>query len=774
MYFGTSGMILEYDGVTWRKIFIPSDTARSLALDDTGRIWAGLNGDVGYLSPDSAGTLQFVSLLDKIPAGERDFTAVWQTLPTPHGVFYRAYNKLFRWDGKQMHVWPAGAKSQFQALSEVRGHIYTSQEGVGLEEIVGDELRPVPGGDAYKDSAKLFLYPYDDGRILVSAREEALTLYDGQKVSPFPTQADAYIKEHTRYTLSMLHDGALCVTTLEGGVVVLEHDGRLRHVLDKGAGLLSTNALYSYQDREGALWLGMSNSIVRVDEDSPISILARANSLDAAKFQGSAYYTTDGSDAPMLRVITEPKTGQPTTLPYHGPTQAFAFLDFKDPSHRTPDQLLVSTSLGPMRVEGDKLVPIAPELYGIRESTFVDYQSRKTPNRVYRGMPDGLASMRWDGQKWIDEGKLPGIVYPGSDVVEDGEGNAWLSGGTGRVLHVEVAPSGMRDSKFETIGAKEGLPDGANDVQYIAGNIYATVLRSRHTYRWDSGTHKFVVDDRFLLPINSPDASVTLIPGDDNHFWSYTDSADVRRLGLFTRQPDGSWKVDEDSYRTLRRFRISNIRGDPSGVLWVAADQVVRFDPKIKPEVPPSYPTLVRRVDAGSKIVFGGTQLAETGEPKLPADTEALSFAFAALNFGSSSDTTYQYRLDGADRDWSDWTNQVQANYSGLGPGHYVFRARARAGSDQVGEEGDYAFTVLAPWYRTTAAYLGYFILLVLLALFGWQRISRYERNKARRKTEALETQAKALEVTVNERTQEIRAQAAEIAAQKDSIELLE
>ena len=48
-----------------------------------------------------------------------------------------------------------------------------------------------------------------------------------------------------------------------------------------------------------------------------------------------------------------------------------------------------------------------------------------------------------------------------------------------------------------------------------------------------------------------------------------------------------------------------------------------------------------------------------------------------------------------------------------------------------------------------------------------------YERRKSLRKTQALEAQAKALEATVNERTQEIRAQAAEIAAQKDSIELL-
>ncbi len=55
----SSGAILEYDGVTWRKIFHQSSTVRSLAMDDTGRIYAGLEADFGYLAPDAAGSLQY-------------------------------------------------------------------------------------------------------------------------------------------------------------------------------------------------------------------------------------------------------------------------------------------------------------------------------------------------------------------------------------------------------------------------------------------------------------------------------------------------------------------------------------------------------------------------------------------------------------------------------------------------------------------------------------------------------------------------------------------
>ena len=56
MYLGISGAeLVEYDGVSWRKIDVGMDNIRSLAMDDTGRIWVGGNGGFGYLAPDTRG-----------------------------------------------------------------------------------------------------------------------------------------------------------------------------------------------------------------------------------------------------------------------------------------------------------------------------------------------------------------------------------------------------------------------------------------------------------------------------------------------------------------------------------------------------------------------------------------------------------------------------------------------------------------------------------------------------------------------------------------------
>ena len=257
-----------------------------------------------------------------MPEKERNFTDVWQTLVTPQGMFFRSYEELFRWDGKTMHVWHARAGSRFQAISLVSGHIFTDENGIGLEEIVGDELQPAPGGAAYANSIKLFLHPYDDGRMIVSERNGLLSLYDGQKVMPFPTPADDYLKAHRLYTSILLRDGGLCLTTLDGGAVIVAHDGKLRQILDVSDGLLDPGALTAFQDRDGALWIGTTAGVSRVEIASPISIFSRNGPLDAVRYQGSVYIADGGGSSPVLKLVSDPHTNRPSMVRSTAPTRA--------------------------------------------------------------------------------------------------------------------------------------------------------------------------------------------------------------------------------------------------------------------------------------------------------------------------------------------------------------------------------------------------------------------------------------------------------------------
>ncbi len=771
MYFGTSeGTVMQFDGVSWRKTLLGTSVVRSLATDDSGRVWVGANANFGYLAPDATGTLQYVSLLDQIPQADRDFTDVWQTVVTPRGIFFRSFERLFRWDGKRMQVWRPTTNSPFQALSLVRGRIYTDQQGIGLQEIVGDEIHDLPGGDAYRTSIKLFLYPYDDNRIIVSERNGLLSLYDGQNATPFHTAADDYLRKAKLYVSIPLRDGGLCVNTLNGGAVVLNHDGSLRRVIDVPEGILTSDALSAFEDREGALWIGSDNGVSRVQTQGSFSIYANAFVQDFSVFQGTIYATTVSGNTALARIVLDPQTHRPTQQAIRGATQGWFLVDFKDPASHA-EQLLVATSEGVMRLDGDQLVPVIPALHGLQEQCYFIGQSHADPTRLLVGHSDGVQSFRWTNGQWIDEGRLPGTIFEARNMVEDAHGDIWTSGAADKILRVHMAPTGMRDSHADVYGAQSGLPAGIPDAEIIDGAVYAAVQHSKHMYRWDEGAHKFVVDDRFLLPLDTPVFNATLQPDGKDRVWSQTVTFDSRRIGLFQRGNDGAWKLDEASFRPLTQLGVFILYTQPDGGIWITGEKLVHFTPQPAGAGGPAFPTIVRQVTSGKKTLFGGS--AGEGDLRLPPGTSSLHFSFSALSFSNPKATTYQYLLEGADKDWSEWSKQTDANYSSLGPGRYVFRVRSRAFDGRDGQEGAFAFVIAPPWYRTTAAYVLYAILWLLIGLSLWRLIIRHERNKARRKTEVLESQARALEATVNERTSEIRAQATEISAQKESIELL-
>ena len=151
----------------------------------------------------------------------------------------------------------------------------------------------------------------------------------------------------------------------------------------------------AYQDREGALWLGLDAGLARVEIGSPISIFTLEGTFDVARYKGSIYVSSGGGKAAVQHLVFDPKTGRPSLVPLQGSTQAFTLTVFKDPTGKTPEQLLAATSEGVMKVEGNALVPAMPAVQGLNEQTYDVVQSRKTPSlaQLVRGQsePDLIA-----------------------------------------------------------------------------------------------------------------------------------------------------------------------------------------------------------------------------------------------------------------------------------------------------------------------------------------------------------------------------------------------
>src|SRR5258708_25760574 len=80
MYFANTNGVLAFDGAMWRVIRTGySETIHGLALAEDDTIYLGGSHQIGYLRATDAGR-EFVSLADKLPGGDHDFSVFWQVV----------------------------------------------------------------------------------------------------------------------------------------------------------------------------------------------------------------------------------------------------------------------------------------------------------------------------------------------------------------------------------------------------------------------------------------------------------------------------------------------------------------------------------------------------------------------------------------------------------------------------------------------------------------------------------------------------------------------
>ncbi len=176
IYVGSTSSLLEYDGVTWRRIFTPTrTTVRSLAADASGRIYVGAVGDLGYLETDPSGETQFVSMVDQLPEDVRIFEDVWRTFATPDGIFFQTQIGLFRWANGTMKVWKPTGRI-FNRAQLANDTVYIGQTGGVLMAVRGDELVAVPGAERLGEEPYPIVMPFDGTRLLMGTRADGLFL----------------------------------------------------------------------------------------------------------------------------------------------------------------------------------------------------------------------------------------------------------------------------------------------------------------------------------------------------------------------------------------------------------------------------------------------------------------------------------------------------------------------------------------------------------------------------------------------------------------------
>ena len=150
---------------------------------------------------------------------------------------------------------------------------------------------------------------------------------------------------------------------------------------------------------------------------------------------------------------------------------------------------------------------------------------------------------------------------------------------------------------------------------------------------------------------------------------------------------------------------------DRHGVLWFGMSSgLARLEPAVDmPSAPPTVLVTAMRV-SGTPQPISALGERDLSLPDLPPDHNQVEIDFVGLSFRPGDVLRYQYRLDGADADWSTPGDQRTVAYARVAPGRYTFLVRAVNSDGIVSDRpASIAFTILHPiwlrwWFLTLGA----------------------------------------------------------------------
>jgi hypothetical protein len=319
--------------------------------------------------------------------------------------------------------------------------------------MVGDSLHLVQAAEETQVRGVRAILPFNDTRILFCTYSRLL-LFDGRSFTPFAPDLWRFLREKQLSNAVMLPDGAIALSTYRGGVVIIDHDGNIKTVLDKRSGLQDDNIKAVFCDRQGLLWLALEYGISQVHVTSPFSFFAEslgiAGSCQDIKRYRDRLYVGTGLGLYYLKPRGEQQAAA-SFEPIDGiKTQVWSL--FTDST-----VLLAGTNDGVYQVDGVDASLIETSW----ERVFTLKQSGKDSNLIYVGLEDGLALLRRQKNGWRDAGRIAGIPnIQIRTIVEEADGTIWLGTGTDVVFRGDLVKDdkGQSQHTFKRFDANHGFP----------------------------------------------------------------------------------------------------------------------------------------------------------------------------------------------------------------------------------------------------------------------------------------------------------------------------
>ncbi len=771
MYFANNSGVLMYDGVSWDLIPVANlSTVRSVAIDPHGKVYVGAEKEIGYLKPNASGKLVYESFLNLLSPDDLNFGTVWSIIIKDDEVYFQTYYKIFRYKKGKIKVW--NVKNSYHRMFLVGDRLFVRQDGIGLTSLVSEEWKVVPQGVFFKEKIISAFLPLDNNRVLVGTRKDGLFVYDLNKgeISRFNSEINDFLIANQLYHGIALPNGSFAFATILKGMVIIDKTGKILQFVDNQKGLLSEAIYFMYLDKEEGLWLGADIGLTRLEVNTAFSFWSglqglRGSVLDIIRFEGVLYVSTS------FGVFYLENGYFKAIKSIEGQMWRFAVV-----KQNGKKRLWVGgKTLYEINNKKEKILFQLPN----NKNAFFILPSKHDPTRVWIATDEGLDVCYIGKNEVVYEGTVAETGQSCRRIAEEENGDLWLGTSNEGVSRVRFFPKGSTKSPKITLfnDLKSGLPSLRNvNPFWINGNLVFGTEKGLHYF--DKVKEKFTLLS--ILGSSEKEHNIYNLCEDDKHnLWITSINSAISPTGIAFFQKSNSYRWESTPFRRVPQSLESVVYPDSANIAWIGGSEgLFRYDMRVEREYMKDFYALIRKVSIGrdstlfdgnfyEKVISNGDTLfkfvhqqPDNFKLKLAHTFNSLTFHYGATSFEDEKSNLYRYKLEGYDKEWSEWTSETKKEYTNLPAERFIFRLEALSIYKKESFEATYEFFINPPWYQTSWAY-GFYVLVA--GFLVWVAIKL--------NTSRLEREKENLEKLILARTAEVVQKNAELEQQKQEIQ---
>ena len=738
LYFANSFGMLKYDGIRWSLYQLPNyTTVRSVLADDkTGRIYVGGSGEFGYFEADgSIYNLHYVSLINRIPQKERNFTEIWNIHDINDGkLAFQGDFKVFVIEGERSTV--VKSTEKMTTSGAIKGELYVGTQSGKLLRMAADRLVEVASDPARERIVAILPYEGPEGAMMVVTATGGLFASDGASLHPLNWDITGFLRENKVFSATCSGNSYAFGTVNEGAVVVNSSTGQKTYI-DKDTGLQDNTVLGLGFDFSSNLWLCLDNGISYAMVDSPVF-----NLLGATSEAGAGY-------ASMLfknRLLLATNRGLFST--------AYPFLQNSEPpqlSRIHSGQVWGLDSIG-----NDLFVSADDGLYmmnpgggglqkmpGINLGCWYVAPLRRHPDKALASTYNGFYLLEKVGGKWQTIGRIEGYDDAGGKFVEDNDGSIWIAHWLKGIYKLALSPDLKRFSKIKIYTSKDGLPsERDNSLAIYNGKLRIATASGEFFLPQPDGTIKRDETLTRLIPLKLP-AHFYALPSGMSFAFS------PKLVWKITRDNQGKMNVDSVSLRMVANSLIPGFEhvGFIDNNTMLVSHQEGFFSINLNDKASDKWKNsvFIERLTSGDSILFEGLPKGMAPIIKIPYSQNSLTFHFAAPEFRYENAVLYSCKLEDYDKEWSTPSEIASKEYTQLHEGNYTLKLRAFNTITGETSESSFNFTITPPWYRSIWAKIIYALLIGVAIFVGYRFVKILSLRNAQKIKEQKEAEMEML-----------------------------